>query len=343
MMIKSLQTIRGYAIFLVFISHLSMLSNWGGYEYTSRLGVIGVSLAFILSGFVISYNYYDDEKVTKCPIVFWERRIKKIYPFYVFVLFLAIWIYGVDPSVKEFLTSLFLVQSFVSTKVFYSFHAISWFLSDTVFFYFITPILFFLIKKISRKYFYLGIILLWFLQLALAYIFKDNPNKKWIIYINPLARTLDYIMGCLLAQIYMDKREKNVLLVEKMAEIVLMIALGTITICNKYFPNEYRFAALGAPIAILSIYYFAKPKITILKKVMESQILVLFGNISFEFFLIHPIVITYVVREAASLSPIWQVLLSFGLSVLISAVAYYSREMIDKWQKQMTNAMSNRR
>ena len=87
-MIKPLTSIRFYVMITIFLSHLTFLcsSDTGRYVYENflRNGSIGVTLFFVLSGFVISIGYGEKFKEygVKDYILFQKKRIVKIYPLY---------------------------------------------------------------------------------------------------------------------------------------------------------------------------------------------------------------------------------------------------------------------
>ena len=80
-------------------------------------GFVGVSFFFILSGFIIAYNYEEKllEKITT-KRTFWVARIARIYPLHLLTLLIAACIGGyvqyndTTDWIKHFAASTFLLQ-----------------------------------------------------------------------------------------------------------------------------------------------------------------------------------------------------------------------------------------
>lgn len=92
-MIKGLDGLRGIAVLLVIISHISFWNRLGfDNNFTSIMmnGDFGVRLFFVLSGFLITFLLLN-EKITKGSInlkTFWIRRFLRLMPvYYVAILF----------------------------------------------------------------------------------------------------------------------------------------------------------------------------------------------------------------------------------------------------------------
>jgi len=97
---KSLDGLRGIAILLVLMYH----------EYIASFGWIGVTLFFVLSGYLIT-KILLEEKNKDYPLSikfknFWVRRILRIFPLYFLYLFILLVVYLFSPSSKEFNTEI---------------------------------------------------------------------------------------------------------------------------------------------------------------------------------------------------------------------------------------------
>lgn len=94
--VRSMEGLRGFAIFLVFITHYYTIAgfwlpkqSWGEAigEGIHHIGVSGVDLFFVLSGYLIYGSLISREQNF---FVFMRRRVQRIYP--VFVVVLAVYI-----------------------------------------------------------------------------------------------------------------------------------------------------------------------------------------------------------------------------------------------------------
>jgi peptidoglycan/LPS O-acetylase OafA/YrhL len=59
--IRKLNSLRGLAALIVFFTHFSDITNWLGGALGGGSGAYGVMLFFLLSGFLMSYLYFDRE------------------------------------------------------------------------------------------------------------------------------------------------------------------------------------------------------------------------------------------------------------------------------------------
>lgn len=162
-MITSLQALRWFAIFAIFLSHLNFFEKSEYallYQYLFFSGgPVGVSIFIILSGFVITINYYNktsDLSFTNAKR-FTLKRIQKFYKLHILTLLLAL-PFAIAAIVKNYdlifnnliklLLNLLLLQSFVPMQgVYFSCNAVSWYLSTSLLFYLCTYFIFKLLHK----------------------------------------------------------------------------------------------------------------------------------------------------------------------------------------------------
>ena len=163
-MIKPLTSLRFLFAFMVVASHLSFLNKSESnvlrqiYDSVFHEGYIGVSFFFILSGFILAYNYQDGiQKNQKSKRTFYQARFARIFPLHILTLIISIPLtYSVfikDKSLwfSQALTNLTLTQSYIPIKsIYFSFNAPSWSISNEMFFYLVFPFLILLIPKIRN-------------------------------------------------------------------------------------------------------------------------------------------------------------------------------------------------
>jgi peptidoglycan/LPS O-acetylase OafA/YrhL len=151
---QSLDTLRGMAALAVFVAHFVQqfqqvsTMGWAGLAF-ELLGVIGVSVFFVLSGFLIHLGVLKERE--RQGSVDWrqyaKRRFFRIYPAYLFALV----VYSLanphlnsnmvsDTTVAGFWSHLFLVSSFVPGE-FQGINAIFWTVVVECHFYLIYPLL----------------------------------------------------------------------------------------------------------------------------------------------------------------------------------------------------------
>lgn len=221
--IESIQVIRAIAFMLIFLSHVELTST----------GPIGVSLFLVLSGFCMTYAYLDRPEKTPTPSLrnnlrFAWGKVKKLYPLHVItLLFVALVIFGGlilhKGSGKEiaeqggyFVANAMLLQSWIPWRDgYFSFNAVSWYLSTSVFSYFIFLWVFRAIqskdkKRITRL---AGITLA--LMVLVAIILGIGQRSfswtkaliKWVVYICPLYRAGDFVIGLVAGYIFVSTQK----------------------------------------------------------------------------------------------------------------------------------------
>ncbi len=86
MQIRKLNTLRGIAAVIVFITHFSDITNWLGGALGGGAGAYGVMLFFLLSGFLISYLYFQKDLTKANLLHYFSARAGRILPLYLVVV-----------------------------------------------------------------------------------------------------------------------------------------------------------------------------------------------------------------------------------------------------------------
>jgi peptidoglycan/LPS O-acetylase OafA/YrhL len=94
-----LNGVRFIAAFLVIVDHTELFKSYLGYptlwanSYSAFLGAFGVSIFFVLSGFLITYLLLEEQQEAPIRIRhFYLRRILRIWPLYYLILGLAFFV-----------------------------------------------------------------------------------------------------------------------------------------------------------------------------------------------------------------------------------------------------------
>ena len=150
--LPALTGIRFYAAILVYLSHVPLIPGMGrlaGDNLIFNAGVVGVSFFFVLSGFILTYNYADTFR-NGVSLVNYRRfvwdRLTKIYPVHVLALLLVMPIAVLSPNLpldwRALPFHLLMLQCFwpASTPPFHEyFNVPSWSISCEWFFYLLAP------------------------------------------------------------------------------------------------------------------------------------------------------------------------------------------------------------
>ena len=216
---KNLDSIRFLAAMMVLLSHtikpafeyLPADSFWQKLLHTFTQGGIGVSVFFVLSGFLITYLLVSEEEINgKIALKnFYVRRVLRIWPLYFLVVLFT---FGIYPLFKSFTG---LNSNLLASNVFYHlsflsnfdvmnvnrFHVghdamsqnITWSVSIEEQFYLFWPLLFVLLPK--KSWFYAI-----FLVIAGSLTFRILHHKDNIVlYFHTFSVLLDLGIGGLMA------------------------------------------------------------------------------------------------------------------------------------------------
>ncbi len=308
--IVSVQVIRSIAFILIFLSHVELIDT----------GPIGVSLFLVLSGFCMTYSYLDKpEKTTEPDIInnisFAWRKIKKLFPLHLIsFLFVALVIFGglflhkasgreIAEQGAYFVANGLLLQSWIPWRDgYFSFNAVSWYLSTSAFSYFAFPWVFQVIQsknkgRITRL---AGITLCFMIMIAILLgIGKQNWGwtsalQKWVTYICPLYRVGDFIRGLVAGYVFVTI--KNVwgevqYTIAESAVIIIMVVQVIIYNSVSVRATNWMLTLFWLPTSVLCIYLFAVNRGAVSKILSKSKVLIWIGDISAEAFLIHQICI----------------------------------------------------
>jgi peptidoglycan/LPS O-acetylase OafA/YrhL len=213
------------------------------YTLIASLSAIGMPLFFVLSGFVIHYNYSQriEEDLTRGTLNFLVARFARLYPLYIvgiaFDLLNSYSYYQLNPHALEAIpyyltmTQAWVYRVFGDTSLIYVFGhipTVAWSISTEWFFYLAYPFLCLSIAKVRRVP-TLAFVTSAFVLVALGLIAVANFNRawiasagveaygptagdiqhsyyRWLIYFSPYSRIMEFILGCLTASIFMKLR-----------------------------------------------------------------------------------------------------------------------------------------
>nr|DAP94913.1 MAG TPA: putative acyltransferase [Caudoviricetes sp.] len=324
--ILPLTSIRFFAAIFVLFSHLDFFKNTPFDFIYVKEGFIGVTLFFILSGFVLSYSY--QEKLLdgeKNKFDFYTARIARIYPLHLLTLLFTLLFLYQNESVKEILSNIFLLQALIPKASYYfSLNAPSWSISVELFFYFLFP---FLITRSSNTLIKVTIFIL-ILKILLSEINISEKAIHAYIYISPILRLPDFIIGVLIFRLRFNKLNLNIPTYQVIIFQILSISLFLIFIYYSYMVNiAYRFDIyyiIPMSVLIISLSY-SNGFIT---KVLSHKTLVLLGESSFSLYMIHQLIIRFSIENRIFFGSDFYMLLSIlTISILGSIFIYKYYEL----------------
>jgi peptidoglycan/LPS O-acetylase OafA/YrhL len=329
-LLKSLTSFRFVAALMVFIYHVHLLKNY-------QLGYVGVSFFFVLSGFILTYNYHSKlttlrkEQIKK----FYIARLAKIYPVHVLSFIISIPFtmkllsgFSIMKKLIAGCLNITLIQTYVPKNwINFSFNAVAWSLSNELFFYLLFPILIWGLLKIRNKKPLNALIIVYLIYLVITIassLKREVLVDDWELYIFPFLRVFDFITGIILGLIFIQN--KDILILSKrtftlMESLSLLLLFVFITV-SPHVNQGLRFSSMYLPIWLFLIYSFAFQR-GYVSMLLSNGILVYLGEISFSFYMIHQLVIKYIVNVHLGHGLI---ILSFCTSVLLSSIIYHFYE-----------------
>ena len=314
----------------------------------------GVSLFFVLSGFLIAYTYADKPlQSAKEYIKYVLVRFARIFPVYLLILS-AKYIDTGFPSSQETILNYTLAKGFSDN---YNLTGIpqSWSLTVELSFYLLAPFIYFLLRRNILKTFAL-LLLLAVVTVGAGYIWyqiNGNPGKffyNWFFVFNTtfMGRFIEFLAGMLLACFFSGTVRKPLVLLKKHNTLVgAMMMIACIFLISLFEKDIYTHGT-DEPIGLL-IRNILLPFITIvffyglivektwLQKFLSLKGMLLLGNASYIFYLVH-ISYGYSVLEKWKVFPdrnfilLW--LVSIVLYLLVEKPSYNLLKKLIRKQEQ---------
>ena len=335
--LQSLTSARFFACMLVVVHHLdgAVVAVPGLHEF-ARIGYVGVSFFFTLSGFVLTWSAAPS--VQKWS--FWRNRFARIWPLWslTVVLSLPISIYAGTNNMNslgglsQVIACLLLLQAWIPRQTwFFATNAVGWSLSAEAFFYALTPALnSFTIKRHGR---FLLAILSTALGVQIVLLRMSPQIGLWAGYVVPLAGFPSFLAGHFLARAQRLRRVPKIRMRYAMSFAAISYGLG-VHLVDKFVASGHG-ATFGAglislllvPAWLMIIAGLAQVDLSA-KPVMKCKVLVKLGEWSFALYLIHQLVIRLGLAmklNMQSLSLARGILVAVGeilVSIMVAAVLH---------------------
>ncbi|MCG2800301.1 MAG: acyltransferase [Cellulomonas sp.] len=198
--LPSLTILRWWAAALVMALHLSNAGYLGGPVGASvravvRPGTVGVSMFFILSGFVLAWSAAPGQRAS----AFWLRRVARVYPLHLLtavaaLLLGALWVPALRPSgAPEALANLALMSAW-RPQWWQALNPVSWTLTCEAFFYLLFPALAAGLSRLSDRRLRAWGLGAGFLVVALA-VTDATMRTGWPLSTNPALRLPEFVVG----------------------------------------------------------------------------------------------------------------------------------------------------
>jgi peptidoglycan/LPS O-acetylase OafA/YrhL len=308
--LPALTGMRILAALAVYMSHLGPPHNAPTVLRTFvESGYVGVTMFFVLSGFVLALNYFENLRRPNIRRI-WDyavARFARIYPLYILILFYIILRrHAFGEGITNWWEHVLALQAWdPSVAQAYNFNAPAWSVSVEFFLYACFP---FLVVGIARLHTPRALLLMsgavalamaglaaWFVATGRGGLPWTDPESahRWL-YLTPLTRVGDFTLGILAARLYLQTRRRA-----SAARVsgLLAILAGLVTVGLMVWPADlfstWSWDVAYAIPAVLVIFGLAMAPRSFPARALSLPLVVLLGESSYAFYLIHKTAMDY--------------------------------------------------
>lgn len=293
---KNLDALRAFAAFAVILPHFS--DEWkteigkGALFHLFRLGNHGVSLFFVLSGFVITRILLHTAKKENYFKSFYVRRTLRIFPLYYTALLLYYSYHFIDPLTKYFFSSgnwsyFFYLQNFART-----FHWSNngpdhfWSLAVEEHFYFLWPAIIFFTSKKNLNTLIAICVFIIIASLFLRYYFVAQNLE---VNVFTFTRLDQLVLGSMIAIL-----ETKSLLSKKYQGHYFLLTItglaGTVFLDASHhglLKDVFKHSFLGLLFAGIIMICTVQEEHALFKKLLQNKVIQYLGKISYGIYVWH--------------------------------------------------------
>ena len=349
--LPALTGVRAVAAAMVVLSHIRTPADSPG--WVSRLvesGYIGVPLFFILSGFVMAYNYGAINPRSPREVWnFYVARAARVLPlYYAVLLYLAVRRQALGWDQLHLLEHVLNIQTWGGSLLAaqQTYNGPAWSINVELFFYLIFPFLMPLILAMTRKgaaaitltiatalFVTQWLLCVWFAVEGWADLPADDPSSghRWL-YRHPLPRVIEFAIGICLALLN-DKRALKGLdgrfhSVIQISSVGLALFLTLVRPWEGPWSGLWRVASFGAlytlPFAVLLLSLATNRGV--LARLFSTPIMISLGVSSFALYMTHrpflEVLGADVVRDSSGWAAWLFMFLLLGFTMLIGEGTY---------------------
>jgi exopolysaccharide production protein ExoZ len=337
MEIKTIQALRAFAAIGVISYHINYMINRLGYKNQNEgIGIMGVDLFFVISGFIMVFTCYKLFKKPKTPIIFLTRRLTRIIPIYwiynsllvILLFFIPSLFSNLKFNLNSVISSYLLILSEITPEVNGTLLLTGWTLCYEMYFYLLFAIALFF----HRKYLLLILSCIFMGGVILGICYKV---PIWMsVATNPIL--FEFFIGATIATLYIEKEYFSL---KKILVLILFItSLSALFIQDLNFGNFTRPLIFGLPSGLFLVIAIYMEKIAVnTPKILKSM-----GDSSYTLYLIHPFILSaiaklFILFNLVQLIPSEVFFLLTLISILVGGhIAYL---LIEKPLNKFTHAL----
>lgn len=348
--IPNLNGVRCIAAFMVILSHVELLKGYykinNFFDSLKLFGKLGVSLFFVLSGFLITFLLLSEKQKSLSINIrnFYIRRILRIWPLYYLIVTLSIFIFPIlsifdIPSMNLdidnnfellkiiFLFIFFLPNILVSIKL-VPFATQTWSIGTEEQFYLIWP---WIIKKIDSEFFMnlifvLIVIIYNILNHFDAIYFSNFTYGKTIVNFIETFQIDCLSIGAIGASLVFFKNRILKLIVNDFSffTFFFLLLISLYLDINYYYSFSATFYSIFFIVIILNLSFNKS-----FKNILENKFISYLGKISYGLYMYHQILIVFTINLLLKyhvFSNFLLYLLSICMTIIVSSISYYYYE-----------------
>jgi peptidoglycan/LPS O-acetylase OafA/YrhL len=265
--LSGLTGIRFYAALPVYLAHVTIIPGMealSGGSLFFNVGVGSVTLFFVLSGFILTYNYADmfRDGVSEAGYkrFVWDR-LTKIYPVHFLTLLLVLPIAALSPHQpldwRAVPFHLLLLQCFwpSSTLLFAKYLNVpSWSISCEWFFYLLAPVAMFFVLGNSRRWVPVVVAIGYACGLGL-FLWHGQPGDARLYFVSWFApsRFVDFLAGVFLARVFLTSSGQKLVGISGPAQATGIVLLIVAAVYRPYAAWPLWGGLLYLPGAVLLV------------------------------------------------------------------------------------------
>lgn len=296
--INNTKIIKGFCALNVLLSHLALnVYNISAFYPFKFLGNISVGIFLFLSGYGLSKSLQKRKNITFKYI--FDKIVKIVLPYIIVIIILYFSLYLKEMSILNYLKLIFL------GKIIGPF----WYMSLLIILY----ILFFIIyqKGITNKRntFFTIITIIY---VVIACIF--NITSHWFVSV------LCFPLGLL----YSTNEKKTNINIFRYKLIIILLFIITFGLKNIFaYLSIFNFAILDNILQIINCLTVCFCVIIFLSKVsLKCKIMEYIGSISYYIYLLHPVIMEYIIKENISYNN-WRIFIVLALTIVFSQLFHF--------------------
>jgi peptidoglycan/LPS O-acetylase OafA/YrhL len=337
--IPALTGMRFIAALMVFVSHYKIPGLQGTFLRLINSGYSGITFFFVLSGFVLAYNYFGvfEQKFARSIPTYLISRLARVYPLYLFCTLFAWLSSGGSTPLIPYLGA---VQAWSSSSAFaFGLDGPTWSISVEAFLYLCFPVVFLVFRSAriidhKRRALALALVVV-ATQFTLAYWFvvsghggvdaittDPNSSHRWL-YLNPANRLLDFSLGILTAVFVLQSGEPSGRAPRLWSAAIWLSLLFVVVLMaiKPIYMTAWSWDAVYALPFAVCIAGVALNQHSLLSRFLSTQSMVTLGASSYAFYLLHTLMRP--IYSNASTSNSYAFYIAFLIFVVATSVGFH--------------------